>query len=727
MKRSTDGGRTWSDRLPVPENWATSKETPTIHRVVDAAGKKRLIVWSGLHPARLAVSEDDGQSWSPLKPAGDWGGIVVMGFVEARSKPGHYFAMFHDDGRFFRTNSKPENPVVFTLYQTESMDGGLTWSEPLAVYRSSDLHLCEPGLIRSPDGRQMAILLRENSRRKNSHIMFSEDEGQTWSEPRELPKSLTGDRHTGKYAPDGRLFISFRDMAAESATKGDWVAWVGKYEDLKQGREGQYHVRLMDNRNAWDCAYPGVEVLPDGTIVTTTYGHWTEGEQPYVVSVRLKVAELDQKAGTAKAESTYGQPDRKLKAQTFNSGFALAHDTYNGMGVGSDGNVYYVLSSESIDVGAQMYRFDTKKRAIQHLGDLTEACGEKGLKAIPQGKSHVNFVEADGKLYFSTHIGVYSIIDGMEKMGIPPEGYQAYPGGHLMAFDLKSGEFQKLATAPEHEGVLTMNMDPAHGRIFAITWPSGLFFRYNLAEGSLKNFGKTCAEGENGKGADYRTICRSIAVDPSTGRAWYSTSEGDIFLYDPERDSVRKLTGDDLKKDYFGIYDPTSPGHMGYNWRQTAWHAPQNMIYGVHGNSGYLFRFDPDAERVELLERLTSERSKRSGMFDQFSYGYLGFALGPDGRTLHYLTGAPIYLNGKRLAGKSSTAMGEAKGLEDLHLITYDLEAGNYQDHGAIFYENGDRPLYVNSIAVAPNANVYFLARITENGKTRTDLVEVQR
>ncbi|MCP3903922.1 MAG: exo-alpha-sialidase, partial [Planctomycetes bacterium] len=34
MKRSDDGGRTWSDRLPVPENWATSLETPTIHRVV---------------------------------------------------------------------------------------------------------------------------------------------------------------------------------------------------------------------------------------------------------------------------------------------------------------------------------------------------------------------------------------------------------------------------------------------------------------------------------------------------------------------------------------------------------------------------------------------------------------------------------------------------------------------------------------------------------------------
>jgi hypothetical protein len=114
-------------------------------------------------------------------------------------------------------------------------------------------------------------------------------------------------------------------------------------------------------------------------------------------------------------------------------------------------------------------------------------------------------------------------------------------------------------------------------------------------------------------------------------------------------------------------------------------------------------------------------------MFDQFSYGYLGFTLGPDGRTLHYLTGAPIYVNGKRLAGKGTTAMGEAKGLEDLHLITYDIPTGRYADRGAIFYQNGQRPLYINSIAVGKNGNVYFLARITENGKTRSDLVEVPK
>lgn len=295
LRRSEDAGKTWSGDLPIPENWRTSKEVPTIHRVVDPLGKKRLIVWSGLYPARLSVSEDDGRNWTPLEPVGDWGGIVVMGFVEPlRTGKGHYLAMFHDDGRYFTANGKKTE--TFTLYKTRSDDGGLSWSTPEAVWRGTEVYLCEPGCIRSPDGKQLAILLRENRRRRNSHVMFSGDEGETWSEPRELPGALTGDRHTGKYAPDGRLFISFRDTTLDSPTAGDWVGWVGTYEDIVAGREGQYRVRLMDNHRGQDCAYPGVEVLPDGTFVTTTYGHWTRGEPPYVVSVRFTLEDLDAKA-----------------------------------------------------------------------------------------------------------------------------------------------------------------------------------------------------------------------------------------------------------------------------------------------------------------------------------------------------------------------------------------------------------------------------------------------
>jgi hypothetical protein len=309
-KRSTDGGRTWSDRLPTPKSWETSLEVPTLHRVVDAAGKRRLIMFSGLYPIRMAASEDDGKSWSELTPIGGFGGVVTMASVLELKTAGHYLAFFHDDGRFIRGGDEPRfaikgphsdhtssaaKPWRFWVYTTLSQDGGLTWSVPAPIAMLPDASLCEPGALRSPDGKQIAVLLRENSRTRNSFVIFSDDEGLTWTQPRELPASLTGDRHTAKYAPDGRLFISFRDTTHVSPTKGDWVGWVGTYDDIVKGHEGQYRVRIMDNTKGADCCYPGVELLPDGTIVTTTYGHWTEGEMPYIVSVRFKLDELDRK------------------------------------------------------------------------------------------------------------------------------------------------------------------------------------------------------------------------------------------------------------------------------------------------------------------------------------------------------------------------------------------------------------------------------------------------
>jgi hypothetical protein len=78
-----------------------------------------------------------------------------------------------------------------------------------------------------------------------------------------------------------------------SPTEGDWVAWVGKYEDLVKGTEGEYRIRIKDNKKGWDTTYPGVELLPDGTFVTTTYGHWENGEEPYILSVRFSLEETD--------------------------------------------------------------------------------------------------------------------------------------------------------------------------------------------------------------------------------------------------------------------------------------------------------------------------------------------------------------------------------------------------------------------------------------------------
>ncbi len=419
--------------------------------------------------------------------------------------------------------------------------------------------------------------------------------------------------------------------------------------------------------------------------------------------------------------------NKTLTAKRYFSGFDKAHDTYNAISCASDGNIYYVLSSQAYDKGGQMYVYYPDSDKVEFIADLTDICGEKESKTIAQGKSHVNFQEKDGKLYFATHVGFYEIIDGTECLPEnAPDGYSLYPGGHLLSYDLSTKEFEDLAVAPDGEGIITMTLDAKRGQIYGITWPKGYFIHYDINTHKLKNLGLVSANGEAGTpGDDYRVLCRSMFVDQGDGSVYYSTSEGDIFTYNPNLSSPKKVEDVNLRLDYFGQYDPSDPGSMGYNWRRIVWYPEEEVAYGVHGNSGYLFRFDPRERKIEIVDRITSEPSKKSGMFDQFSYGYLGFELGQDHHTLYYLTGGPIYIDGNRVKGLDKIAMGAAKGLENLHLISFNIPENEYKDHGPVFYSDGTRPTYVNSIAIDHKGNVYSLARFKHNGELIEDLIKI--
>jgi hypothetical protein len=50
--------------------------------------------------------------------------------------------------------------------------------------------------------------------------------------------------------------------------------------------------------------------------------------------------------------------------------------------------------------------------------------------------------------------------------------------------------------------------------------------------------------------------------------------------------------------------------------------------------------------------------------------------------------------DGVRVRGKATSAKGEAKGLEHLHLVTYAIESGDLRDHGAVFFNHPERTLF---------------------------------
>lgn len=296
MARSDDGGRTWEridDRLP--KGYSAHRNCPSLYRIVDPQGTARLWVfsaWRGNGNEAAAsmpaiVSEDDGRTWREVEPLGGPYRCVMTFSSMVRLADGSVLGLWH---RGPGTADKAPLEVV----QAVTKDGGFTWSEPQVVARVAGKNPCEPFVFRSADGRELCCLMRENTHTGRSLVMFSCDEGRTWSTPRDTPWGLTGDRHAAVRSPDGRIVVAFRDQAIHSPTRGHFVAWVGEYDDIAAGRPGQYRVKLLHSHAGWDCGYPGLEILPDDTIVATTYIKYRPGlEQNSVVSTRFTLAETD--------------------------------------------------------------------------------------------------------------------------------------------------------------------------------------------------------------------------------------------------------------------------------------------------------------------------------------------------------------------------------------------------------------------------------------------------
>lgn len=182
-----------------------------------------------------------------------------------------------------RVWSQPSGSAAWALAQINS--NHLGWQCRVGIH---DLvQQGQPELV--PDGSQMLCLARENSRRYNSLWMTSTDEGATWSEMAELPWALTGDRHIARYGPDGRILVTFRDMARDSET----------YGDILVGSPGQYRLRLLKNHGRpGDTGSASLELLANGTFVSTTYCVLEPGRQPVVVSIRFKLSDIDDVAGS---------------------------------------------------------------------------------------------------------------------------------------------------------------------------------------------------------------------------------------------------------------------------------------------------------------------------------------------------------------------------------------------------------------------------------------------
>lgn len=310
MQISEDAGNTWEEKTDIPDSWAHSLETPTIYKLHLSNGTTRLMLITGLPDWGTGVtdaqghiggwntsySDDGGKTWTEYKnwhekkadSSTNYSIVAMASLIQLKDENGNdidrWMGVYHD-----------ANFVNYKTYLTFDEDGNEQWSEPepyLAKYRSIEkkYQMCEIGMFRSPDGKKIVGLARSQSHNNLSTLIYSEDEGKTWSKPMELPGSLSGERHKAVYDPiSGRLVIFFREIQYDlngnnrfdgdnDWMAGDWVAWVGTFDDLMDQEEGQYRILLAEdwanNRYSGDTGYTGIAVLSDGTFIVDSYGHW---------------------------------------------------------------------------------------------------------------------------------------------------------------------------------------------------------------------------------------------------------------------------------------------------------------------------------------------------------------------------------------------------------------------------------------------------------------------
>jgi sialidase-1 len=167
MIRSTDGGVTWSARYPSIVNSPHGPTQLSDGRVLYAG----IELWTGERRVGVCESLDDGATWRWLAAIPPRAGDTIANYHELH-------AVETGDGRIIVHIRNHNKANAGETIQSESSDGGKTWSEPRAI----GVWGLPSFLLRLRDGR---LLMTYGHRRAplGNQARLSEDHWHTWSEP----------------------------------------------------------------------------------------------------------------------------------------------------------------------------------------------------------------------------------------------------------------------------------------------------------------------------------------------------------------------------------------------------------------------------------------------------------------------------------------------------------------------------------------------------------------
>jgi hypothetical protein len=349
-----------------------------------------------------------------------------------------------------------------------------------------------------------------------------------------------------------------------------------------------------------------------------------------------------------------------------------------------DGNVWFGISTHTGIHHAQLFRYNAKADRVEHVADLGQVCGEKLTGNPPQDKIHSPMFEDGDTIYCGT----------CEGHMLPDNPYK---GGYWLAIDRKTGQVTNLGKSITKDGLLCVGYDAARKRLYGHTNRTGELVSFDPATREEKVLGvpwqdviaawKADTSADKPKEIWPRGLTLMIVPD---GKVYGAKPPNCTFWEcDPATGRIRNLdaalplpeavaAGD---QDAIARYR-RSAAHI------TLWNEQDRCFYFVRSFDEMLCRFFPPAggrpARAETLAPIGLPGEHR------FGQRYAACTLVIQGRTVYYTP----------YTGWGGTAS----------LVSYDLDARRFTNHGPLVVEGDRRVNEVQSLAAGADGRLYMVA-----------------
>jgi len=316
-------------------------------------------------------------------------------------------------------------------------------------------------------------------------------------------------------------------------------------------------------------------------------------------------------------------------------------DGITALTIAPNGNLYGATSGKR----SHLFVLDPRHGYVQPLGYLPNTTAV----------THAIVVSKDGDVYVGTS-----------------------PGGHLLKYSPNLEDQQPLRVkepcqvadlgpAVKGEGILALAIDREAGVIHGLSYPNAHFFSFTIATGLIKDFGVVAKHAPHGEKSETgKMVSRMLALDLK-GNVYASGEDGFLYKFDKEKQVLTRLP----------MQLPGIPGREPWSRVDTFLTTPSGLIFGGTSD-GYLFRFDPDARKVDNLGK------------PLLQYRITGLALGSNGK---------IY--------------GVGGDKDDLaRMFSYDPQNGTYEILG--FIDVNRRPYYaweayvIGAMVAGPDGTMYI-------------------